>query len=278
MEPKLSVITVCYQAVGEIEKTLKSVLEQRFSDYEYVFVDGGSRDGTLETLRAYERRLKDRCRRVSITSEPDRGIYDAMNKGLQRARGEWVLMLNAGDALADPLVLQDLFWGREYDAHVIYGDAVLRDRHRGRDIFKDFPAMDLVEMERGLPFCHQAAFARRKLLEKYPFETRFSISADYDQFLRAWKDGAKFQHIPRVVAVFDCGGACLRKPQVTMAQCDAVREFRQFAGRPASRFQRLRGRLRGTVKSLAPGLFYSRSRGWRETLRRDSEGRVQLGE
>ena len=278
MELKLSVITVCYQAAAEIGRTVKSVLEQRFSDYEYIFVDGGSWDGTLETIRAYETPLKARCRRVSITSEPDRGIYDAMNKGLQRARGTWVLMLNAGDILADSLVLADLFEGTDYAADVLYGDAVLRDRYRGREIFRDFPAMELSEMKRGLPFCHQAAFARRELLEKYPFETRFSISADYDQFLRAWMDGAKFQHIPRVAAVFDCGGVCLRKPQVTMAQCDAVRKFRHFAGSPAPRFQRLRGSLRGTVKALAPGLFYSKNRLWRYRLRRDPEGRVLLGE
>ena len=278
MEPKLSVITVCYEAAGEIEKTLQSVLEQRFCDYEYIFVDGGSKDGTPEKIRAYEAALKSRCRGVSITSEPDGGIYDAMNKGLRRARGEWVLMLNAGDTLADPLVLADIFQGREYAQAVLYGDAALRDIHGAREIFKPFPAMKLEEMERGLPFCHQAAFVRRELLKKYPFDTRFSVSADYDQFLRIWMDGAAFLHIPRVVAIFDCGGVCLSRPHATMAQCDAVRQFRNFPGRPASQWQRLRGRLRAAVKTWAPGLFYSSRRGWRHRLSHDPEGRALLGE
>ncbi len=277
MEPTLSIITVCYEAAEEIDRTVLSVLEQRFSDYEYIFVDGGSRDGTLEKIRGYEPALASRCRGVSVTSEPDRGIYDAMNKGLDRARGEWVLMLNAGDLLADPLVLSDVLEGRAYTQDVIYGDAVLRDRYRDREIFKAFPAMELDEMARGLPFCHQAAFARRSLLQKYPFDTRFSISADYDQFLRAWMAGTSFLHIPRVVAVFDCGGICLSRPHVTMAQCDAVRKYRNYAGRPASRFQRVRGKLRGTAKAWAPGLFYSHRRGWRDRLSRDSEGRVRIG-
>ena len=278
MEPKLSVITVCYEAAEEIERTVLSVLEQRFTDYEYIFVDGGSQDGTLEKIRALESQLRARCCGVSITSEPDRGIYDAMNKGLDRARGEWVLMLNAGDILADPRVLADILEGREYDGDVLYGDAVLRDRYWGRELFKPFPAMELTEMERGLPFCHQAAFARRELLQKYPFDIRFSISADYDQFLRAWMDGARFGHIPRVVAIFDCGGVCLDKPQVTMAQCDAVRKYRNFRGRPASQFRRLRGSLRGVAKRWLPGLFYSSRRGWQRSLSRDPEGRVRIGE
>ena len=276
MEPKLSVITVCYKAVGEIEKTILSVLEQRFCDYEYIFVDGDSQDGTLEKIRAYEAALKRRCRGVSVTSEPDEGIYDAMNKGLRRARGEWVLMLNAGDVLADGLVLEDIFRGREYAQDVVYGDALLRDQHGERALFKPFPARKLEEMERGLPFCHQAAFARRELLQKYPFDTRFSVSADYDQFLRIWLNGAAFLHIPRVVAIFDCSGVCLSRPHDTMAQCDAVRQFRNFPGRPASLWQRLRGRLRAAVKAGFPGLFYSPRRGWRDQLHRDAEGRVLL--
>lgn len=277
MEPKLSVITVCYEAAEEIGRTLRSVLEQRFSDYEYIFVDGGSRDGTVERIRAYEPRLKERCRGVGVISEPDKGIYDAMNKGIARARGEWVLMLNAGDALADPLVLEDLFSGKEYSQDVIYGDAMLRDLYGGKELFKPFPAMELSEMAQGLPFCHQAAFARRSLLQKYPFETRFSVSADYDQFLRAWMDGTEFLHIPRVVALFDCGGICLRRPHATMAQCAEIRKYRDFPGRGPSRLRQLRGMLRGAVKAWAPGLFYSRSRGWRDRLARDSEGRVRIG-
>ena len=275
MEPILTVITVCYEAAEDIERTLHSVLTQRFTDYEYVIVDGGSRDGTLEKIRTMEAPLRERCRDVTVISEPDKGIYDAMNKGLKQARGEWVLMLNAGDILADPLVLEDVFAGKEYEEDVLYGDAVLRDLYRGRELYKAFPAMALEEMAQGLPFCHQAAFARRSLLEKYPFDTRFSISADYDQFLRAWMEGALFRHIPRVTAIFDCGGVCLRKPHVTMAQCDQIRKYRNFQGNPPSPLRRLRGMSRAAVKRLVPGLFYSHGRGWRSRLARDSEGRVR---
>lgn len=275
MQPKLSIITVSYQAAEDMERTVRSVLEQRFTDYEYIFIDGGSHDGTVERIQSFRQPLLARCAGVHVTSEPDKGIYDAMNKGLERARGEWVLMLNAGDILADHLVLEDLFGGPEYEEDVLYCDAVLRDIHRGREIFKAFPAMDLDEMAQGLPFCHQAAFARRELLKKYPFETRFSITADYDQFLRAWMDGARFRHIPRVAAVFDCGGVCLRRPHVTMAQCAQVRKYRNFRGTDPSAFRRFRAMLRETAKKRVPGLFYSHRRGWRDRLARDSAGRVR---
>lgn len=275
MKPKLSIITVSYQAAGDMERTVRSVLEQRFTDYQYIFIDGGSRDGTLEQIRHFRQPLLEKCRGVHVTSEPDRGIYDAMNKGLDRAEGEWVLMLNAGDALADPLVLEDLFSGKEYEADVIYGDAVLRDVHRGREVFKPFPAMELDRMAQGLPFCHQAAYARRELLEKYRFDTRFPICADYDLFLRAWMDGARFLHIPRVAAVFDCGGVCLQRPHVTMAQCAGIRKHRNYKGDDPSQFRRLRARMRQSVKKRLPGLFYSHSRGWRDRLPKDGSGRVR---
>lgn len=275
MEPKLSIITVSLRAAEEIERTVSSVLEQQFSDYEYIFMDGGSRDGTVERIQSFRQPLLDKCQGVHITSEPDRGIYDAMNKGLDRARGQWVLMLNAGDCLADPLVLEDMLRDAAQETDVLYGDAVLRDVYRGRELFRPFPAMALEEMARGLPFCHQAALARRELLEKYRFDTRFSISADYDLFLRAWMDGAVFRYVPRVAAVFDCGGICMRKPTVTMAQCAAVRRHRNYRGKNPSPVLRLRAAAGAKAKQWLPQLYYSHGRGWRDRLPRDSAGRVR---
>lgn len=275
MEPTLTLITVCYQAAEEIERTIQSVLEQRFTDYEYIFIDGGSRDGTVERIWEFRELLLSRCRGVHVTSEPDGGIYDAMNKGLDQAEGRWVLMLNAGDALADPWVLEDFFQGREWEEDVLYGDAVLRDVYRSREVFRPFPAMELDRMAQGLPFCHQAAFAKRELLQKYRFDTRFTITADYDLFLRAWLAGVRFRHYPRVTAIFDGSGLCLRRPHVTMAQCAQVRKLRGFLGQSPSLGQKLRARAREGVRKNLPGLFYSHRRGWRDRLARDGTGRVR---
>lgn len=278
MTPTVSIITVCRNAEDQIGATIRSVLEQRWTDYEYIFIDGASRDGTVERIQGFRQSFLERGISVHVTSEPDRGIYDAMNKGLDRASGQWVLMLNAGDLLADPMVLEDLFSGKQYDCGVLYGDAFLWDRYRDRDLYRPFETQSLDRMAQGLPFCHQSAFARREVLNKYRFSTEFSIVGDYDLFLRAYMDQVPFQYVPRVVSLFDCGGICLRRPQVTMAQCAAVRKYRGFPGQRMgdSLFRRIRGAARGTVKRFLPKLFYAPGRGWQDILPRDGSGRVVL--
>jgi glycosyltransferase involved in cell wall biosynthesis len=279
MEPEIGVITVCRNAEKVIAETMASVLAQVYSNYEYIFVDGASADDTLPVIQSRLPQFTDRGIPVRVVSEPDRGIYDAMNKGIRLARGKWVLMLNAGDTLADPLVLEDLFGRGAASGDVLYGDAWFRDFHRGRPVYKPFPAMPLARIDEGLPFCHQSAFVRRSILVRYPFETRFSISADYDQLLRAWLDGAAFCHAPRVVAVFDCTGLCLRRPEKTMAQCARIRKYRGYHPKrnllgQAARYGK--GLLRGTVKAKLPEVFYSPERGWITSLPRDAAGRVIL--
>lgn len=279
MEPEISVITVCRNAESAIGQTVDSVLAQAYSSYEYIFIDGASVDDTLPVIQSWLPRFADRQIATRVVSEPDSGIYDAMNKGVRLARGKWVLMLNAGDALADPMVFADLFCRDSPLGDVVYGDAFFRDFYRGKPVYKPFPAMPLARMDEGLPFCHQSAFVRRSILLRYPFDTRFSISADYDQLLRAWLDGAEFCHVPRVVAVFDCTGLCLRRPEKTMAQCAQIRKHRGYHPRQKplrSAVRYGRGLLRSTVKTRLPEVFYSPERGWLPTLPRDGAGRVIL--
>ena len=103
MTPKISIITVCFNAADIIEKTVLSVLSQSYTDYEYIIIDGGSTDGTMEVLNRYSKQI------ATIISEPDRGIYDAMNKGISKAHGEWVNFMNAGDTFVDSDVLSKVF-------------------------------------------------------------------------------------------------------------------------------------------------------------------------
>jgi glycosyltransferase involved in cell wall biosynthesis len=103
MKPLVTVITVCFNCKSDIEKTIKSVLEQTYDNIEYLIIDGGSTDGTVDVIKTYSDRL------AYWVSEPDRGIYDAMNKGLQKAAGEWVNFMNVGDLFVDEMVATDLF-------------------------------------------------------------------------------------------------------------------------------------------------------------------------
>ena len=114
---KISVVTVCYNAADTIEKTMLSVLNQTYHDIEYIIIDGGSTDGTVEIIRKYADRI------AYWVSEPDKGIYDAMNKGIKVATGEWINFMNAGDEFVDEGVIEKLFQNRTIDTvGVVFGD------------------------------------------------------------------------------------------------------------------------------------------------------------
>ena len=101
--PKVTVITICYNAVNEIEKTICSVISQTYKDVEYIIIDGGSSDGTVGVLKKYQDKIS------KWISEPDNGIYDAINKGIKMASGEWINCMNAGDVFHDKFVLENIF-------------------------------------------------------------------------------------------------------------------------------------------------------------------------
>lgn len=125
--PSISVITVSYNAVTSIEKTMLSVLNQIYDRVEYIIIDGGSVDGTLEVIQKYVDRLG------YWVSEPDKGIYDAMNKGILNASGDWIIFMNCGDIFVDDNVLYSLFFGKKYEnVDVLYGDALEVDSNGRR--------------------------------------------------------------------------------------------------------------------------------------------------
>ena len=102
MNAKISVITISYNAEKEIEKTILSVISQTYDNIEYIIVDGASKDNTISIVNKYKKKIS--C----VISEPDKGIYDAMNKGIMHATGEWLIMRNAGDVFCDKSVLQNI--------------------------------------------------------------------------------------------------------------------------------------------------------------------------
>ena len=120
IKDKISIITICYNCASDLERTIKSVLIQTYSTIEYIIVDGGSTDRTPQILDKYKDRIE------YIISEPDDGIYDALNKGIRRATGEWILCLNAGDVLRNSHIITDVF-SNEIPHHIsfLYSDYVL---------------------------------------------------------------------------------------------------------------------------------------------------------
>lgn len=193
--PLISVVTVVYNDVDAIEPTILSVLGQTYPQVEYIVMDGGSTDGTVEKVQQYRDKIS------YFRSGRDKGIYDAMNKSLMHVHGEWVIFMNAGDCFASDQVVGEIFSAAaRYAAHaVIYGDAVIQ--YNGyATVFQRAPVSDIWK---STPFIHQAAFIRTSVMVTLGYDTRFKIGADHDFFYRAFHAGESFHYCGRTVCIFD---------------------------------------------------------------------------
>lgn len=192
--PKVSIITVVYNDVRNIEKTIKSTLSQTYGNKEYIVVDGGSTDGTLDIIKKYDGQ-------IIWKSERDKGIYDAMNKGVDMATGDWIIFRNSGD----------LFFGedaidRVFSNYADNGEAFIAGniRYSKGDCFKDVrPSILANNYYDAMPFLHPSTFIRSSIQRKYSFDLQYRNSADFDFFVRALKDGANYIYIDSILAVFD---------------------------------------------------------------------------
>ena len=182
----ISVITVTYNPGDLLEPTMQSVLEQVGVRVDYVVVDGASKDGTAERLRAFGEKVQGVSLVYRWVSEPDRGLYDAMNKGLAMATGDYVLFLNAGDTLAHPRVLEDL-WAEAPGAGAYYGQAMVVESVGGRELGlrKPLPPsrLDSRSLRFGMVVCHQAFIVGRAWAK--PYDLQYKICADIDWMIRS---------------------------------------------------------------------------------------------
>ena len=221
--PLISVITVCYQAAEPLQKTILSVRQQYYQPLEFIVVDGGSTDGTRDIISRHQDII------TRWVSEPDRGIYDAMNKGVSMATGEWVIFMNAGDTFAANNVLLRIFkptpnpsrgegslitptinnatsnanqtplpsGGEGGGFSVLYGSVIKNGRviepHRFTNPHR-------------MPFCHQSSLVRTSCLRELPFDINHRMSADLKFFKQLLLAGHQFQQVPFPIAIFDTTG------------------------------------------------------------------------
>ncbi|MBK5241005.1 glycosyltransferase family 2 protein [Clostridium sp.] len=197
MEAMISIVTVCYNAQDSIEKTLKSILEQNYNDYEYIIIDGASTDNTLSIINRYIPLFKERKILVKLISEHDKGIYDAMNKGAELARGHWINFMNSDDIFFDGNVLKEVFSNDLGSFNVVYGRA-LWETSNG---ISEFTTRASWYLKYKKPFYHQAAFVKTKLQKQYKFNLNYKISADFDFFQRLYLKKYKFLKLDYIVAV-----------------------------------------------------------------------------
>lgn len=229
MKPLFSIVTVCRDSAQVLPNALESLRAQTCRDYEWVVVDGASTDSTMDIVRDFD------AAPVVSVSEPDKGIYDAMNKGVRLARGAYVFFLNSDDSLHDPGVLADVAQalGAHPETDLLYGNVVYAYPDRG--VLRSFRHIDA----RTLPhedLCHQATFARRVLFDTVgAFDLRFRLNADYDWLIRVFRSGAHTRWIDRRIAQFTIGGA---HTQDTRKLADERRQVRLQYMTP---FELLRG-------------------------------------
>lgn len=195
--PLVSVVTVVYNESEELEKTIKSVISQDYENLEYIIVDGGSENSTLETIKKYDTHIS------HWVSEKDEGIYDAMNKGRGMAKGTWINFMNAGDTFASNDILSMAF-SRSFDGvSVVYGNTcVIYDD--GREVERR--AKPLTTFYRGMPFCHQSSFTHRSIACADQFDTSLSLCSDYKEFFRIYLEGKKFEQLKMTISHFKHGG------------------------------------------------------------------------
>lgn len=204
---KMTVITVCYNSKDIIRKTIESVLRQTYSRIEYIIVDGGSKDGTVETAQSYRKQFQKKGYAYRIISEPDRGIYDAMNKGIREASGELIGFINAGDWYEkDAAAAAAKEYARmPYD--YFYADIRLV-RTDGRVIVKH-ARPDRFPVSRH--WNHPTSFCRKQLYEQLGGFKCEGIHDDFEFFLRVRRNGGKIRIKNQVLANFRMGGISSRK-------------------------------------------------------------------
>lgn len=225
----ITVVTVCLNCEDTIESTIKSVLSQKYSNFEYLIIDGKSTDSTLKIIDKYKSNNK-----IKVISESDKGIYDAMNKATKLASGEYIYYLNSGDYFENENVLENVAKKLETNLDIYYGNI------RKNNIIEKYPSninnFYLVFREKMV--CHQAIFAKRKVLLDYPFDINLRICADRDWMIRCIKNKKDIYYMNDiVVANYDCNG---QSSVYSKFNADSIKIAKKYGGFPAIIFIKIK--------------------------------------
>lgn len=203
---KVTVVTAVLNDAGHIEQTILSVISQTDIEIEYIIVDGGSKDGTLELIGKYKDKIS------LLISEPDRGVYDAMNKGIQYSTGDFVYFLNSGDVLLNPSILSKIKLEelKEKNA-IIYGNVIVAYGNI-EALEKPRPFFNSKMKFKGIGICHQSMFFPGKLIRNEKYDLSYNIAADYDLAYRLWRKGTEFLYKDITIAKYDWGKGISSNP------------------------------------------------------------------
>ena len=203
---KVTVVTAVLNDAGHIEQTILSVISQTDIEIEYIIVDGGSKDGTLELIGKYKDKIS------LFISEPDRGVYDAMNKGIKYSTGDFVYFLNSGDVLLNPSILSKIkFEDVNVRNTIIYGNVVVAYGNI-EALEKPRPFFNSKMKFKGIGICHQSMFFPGELIRNEKYDLSYKIAADYDLVYRLWRKGTEFLYRDITIAKYDWGKGISSNP------------------------------------------------------------------
>jgi putative colanic acid biosynthesis glycosyltransferase len=251
--PLFSIITVTRNNLEGLRLTHSSLTPQTGRDYEWIVVDGASADETPDFLANTNARW---------TSEPDSGIYDAMNKGLERASGEWLLFLNAGDRLAGPETLQaiaDTLAAAENTPALIFGDSLEQD---GENPPAHKPARPASGLKLGLFTHHQSMLYNRAALDNHAglaplrYDTRYAIAADYDLTARLLARAPQTLYLARPICIFESGGLSQQNAATGRAEQFEIRKNLNLCGPFENHLIRAGQFLIWSLRSAFPNLYW----------------------
>ncbi len=201
MMPKISIVTVTYNCKEQLRETIDSIVSQTYKNIEFLVIDGGSTDGTLDVVKEYQAKID------YWISEPDKGIYDAMNKGLKTVTGDFVLFLNAGDVFFSKRTLQQIPFEKNFDADVFYGETlIVSEKGECLGLGQKTLPKDLTwsHFKNGMVVCHQSIFISTQIAGTY--NLNFKYSADIDWVLNALKVANKIVFTETIISRFVTGG------------------------------------------------------------------------
>lgn len=195
--PKISIVTVSYNAVKTIENTILSVINQTYPNIEYIIIDGGSTDGTVNLIKKYENKIS------YWVSESDKGIYNAMNKGILRASGDWINFMNAGDMFYDSNTISKINFEQIDNSiyKIVYGDTI--NKRKNRTFY--LRASNISHIKRSIISCHQSIFVSLIDKSNILFDEKYKISADYQVIYDLYNRFGKsiFYYIPIPISIYD---------------------------------------------------------------------------
>ena len=239
----ITIISVSYNCKKDVEKTIESLKTQTYKNFEYLVIDGKSKDGTVEEIEKHRKCFK----YMTIFSEPDKGIYDAMNKGVSKASGKYIFFLNFCDCFCNENVLNDMVQKMKSNADIYYGDieknGIITVQKNKATIFNC--------VYREYMICHQSIFAKREVLCRYPFDIQYRLCADRDWLTKILKNNYTVEYVNKAICKYDITGQS-SDPQKFMEESKKVSI--KYGGEKAKIFIKVK-RYFGKVKKLLLGWF-----------------------